>query len=105
VLVNLDLVENPGAKDLYEKYVVGELTGVPAWTILDADKKVLADCIRDKRNVGFPYEPHEVAHFFEALKKSCPALGDEDLKLLKERLEESHKEVKAKIEARKKEQP
>ena len=60
--VDIDLVKNPGGKEVYEKY--GPPRGVPAWTVLDADQKVLADSMRGKENVGFPYEPHEVAHFF-----------------------------------------
>jgi hypothetical protein len=100
VLVDIDIVKNAGGKEVYEKY--GLHPGVPAWTIMDANQKVLADSMRGKANVGFPYEPHEVAHFFEALKKSCPALSEEELKILKERLDEHGKAVKAQIEARKK---
>jgi hypothetical protein len=103
VKVDFDLSDNPGAKELYDKYIVGEVTGLPAWTILDADKKVLANCMRDKRNVGFPYEPHEVEHFFAAVKKACPKVSEDDLKILKERLDEHIKAAKAQIEARKKE--
>jgi hypothetical protein len=100
VRVDLDVVKNPGGKEAYEKY--GPQRGVPAWTILDAAQKVLADSMRDKQNVGFPYEPHEVAHFFDALRKSCPGLSDEELKVLTERLDEHCKARKAELEARKK---
>jgi hypothetical protein len=69
---------------------------------MDSDQKVLVDSMKDKQNVGFPWEPHEVAHFFDALKKSCPALSEEELKVLKERLGEHCKARRAELEARKK---
>jgi hypothetical protein len=69
---------------------------------MDASQKVLADSMRNKENVGFPYEPHEVAHFFESLRKACPGLGDDELSVLRERLDEHCKARKAELEARKK---
>jgi hypothetical protein len=100
VLVDIDVVKNAGGEKAYEKY--GPQRGVPAWTILSADQKVLVDSMRDKQNVGFPYEPQEVAHFFDALKKSCPGLSEEELKVLKDRLQEHCKAAKAESEARRK---
>jgi hypothetical protein len=100
VRVDIDVVKNPAGKEVYEKY--GPKRGVPAWTIMDAGQKVLIDSMRDMKNVGFPWEPHEVAHFFEALRKSCPGLGEEDLKVLKERLDEHCRARKADLEENKK---
>jgi len=99
IRVDIDIVKNPGGKELYEKY--GAPRGVPAWTILDAREKVLADSMRGKENVGFPYTPQEVAHFFDALGKACPDLGKEELKVLQERLEEHCKARRAALEAKK----
>jgi hypothetical protein len=100
VRVDIDVVKNPQGKEVYEKY--GSDRGVPAWTILDAGQKVLADSMREKQNVGFPYEPLEVAHFFDSLKKSCPGLSEDELKVLKDRLDEHCAARKAELEARKK---
>ena len=98
--VDIDVVKNPGGKQVYEKY--GSERGVPAWTILDAGQMVLADSMRDKQNVGFPYEPLEVTHFFDSLKRSCPGLSADELKVLKDRLEQHCGARKAELEARKK---
>jgi hypothetical protein len=100
VRVDIDVVKNPGGKEVYEKY--GPQRGVPAWTMMDGSEKVLADSMKDEKNVGFPYEPHEVAHFFASLRKSCPGIGDEELKVLRDRLDEHCKARKAELEARKK---
>jgi hypothetical protein len=96
VVIDIDIVKNPGGKEVFEKY--GPQRGVPAWTILAADKKVLADSMLDKQNVGFPYEPHEVKHFFAVLKKSRPGLNEEELTILKDRLQEHCKARKTQLE-------
>ena len=101
VVVDIDVAKNPGGEKLYEKY--GEQRGMPAWTILDSDKKVLVDSMHKKENVGFPFAPHEVAHFFDVLKKTCPELSEAELKELKDRLDEHCKERKTELDARKKE--
>jgi hypothetical protein len=99
-VVNIDTVKNAGGEALYAKY--GPQRGVPAYSILDASQKVLADSMLKKENIGFPYEPHEVAHFFESLKKACPDLGEDELTMLRERLDAHCKARRAEIEARKK---
>jgi hypothetical protein len=91
-------VKDPDGAKVHEKYGHGVWT--PAWTLLDADRKVLADSRRGEENVGFPYEQQEAAHFFDALGKACPAMGKESIKVLKERLEKHRAFRKAEIEAR-----
>ena len=70
LFVNVDLTDNSGAEDLYLKYAP-EDAGVLMWVILSGEGKVLADAMEDvngeKKNVGFPYEPDEVAHYEKAL--------------------------------------
>jgi hypothetical protein len=99
VIVHIDLVKNPGGEKLFKEY--GPQRGVPAWTILGADRKVLADSMREKQNVGYPYEPQEVEHFLAAIKKARPKLEAEDLKVLSERLDAHNKARRAELEARK----
>jgi hypothetical protein len=86
VLVKVDVVTNPGGKDLYEKY--GTQRGVPAFTILDAGRNVLADSGDGTNNVGFPYKPEEIEHYVTAMKKALPALTDQDVRVLRRKLAE-----------------
>jgi hypothetical protein len=81
VIVKVDIVENPGGGELYKKYGT-EDRGVPAWTILAPDSQVLADSGDGRDNVGFPAEPREVDHYFKALRKACPKVSDDDVKIL-----------------------
>lgn len=86
VIVKVDVVTNPGGNDLYHKY--GTDRGVPAWTILDADSKVVVDSGDGQDNVGFPYEPHEINHYVKAVRKACPKITDAEVELLVGKLKE-----------------
>ncbi|AMV27332.1 hypothetical protein VT84_23230 [Gemmata sp. SH-PL17] len=88
VFVKVDVVDNPGGEKLYEKYAP-EPGGVPVWVFLSAEGKVLSDSFAEekgkKQNVGFPYEPSEVAHYEKALRAALPKLTDaEVVDLIKE---------------------
>ena len=86
VLVKVSTDENPGGEEMYNEY--GKARGVPAFVILDAGGKRLADSGDDDNNIGFPYQPHEIEHYFAALKTGCPKLSESDVELLKETLKE-----------------
>ena len=82
VFVKVDVVENPGGEGLYKKFTP-EPGGVPVWVILSAEGKVLADSFTEekgqKQNVGFPYEPKELAHYEKALRTAFPKMTDAEL--------------------------
>jgi hypothetical protein len=84
VIVDVDIVKNPGGKEMYEKY--GTQRGVPAWSVLDANEKVLADSGDGKDNVGLPYEPKEIEHYVDVLKKTCPKISDNEIEALTSKL-------------------
>lgn len=87
VIVKVDIVTNPGGDAMYEKY--GEQRGVPAFTFLSRDAKVLSDSGDKGRNIGFPYEPKEIDDYFKAFRTACPKLSDADVALLTRKLMES----------------
>jgi thiol-disulfide isomerase/thioredoxin len=89
VFVKVDAVETPGGEALYKKYTKGKGAGVPYWVVLDPGGKVLIDADDgQKGNVGFPYEPHEVAHYVKALKETYPGLTPEERDLLVKKLKD-----------------
>ena len=61
---------------------------MPVFVILEAGGKVLADSGDGDKNIGFPYEPHEIEHYFAALKTACPKLSESDVELLREKLKD-----------------
>lgn len=87
VLVKVDIVDNAGGEAMYKKY--GAERGVPAWVILDEASTVLGDSGDGKDNIGFPYEPNEIAGYFKAMKKACPRLTDGEIEILRAKLTET----------------
>ncbi len=92
VFVKVDVVENPGGDKLYDKYAP-EPGGVPVWVILSADGKVLADSFAEvkgkKANVGFPYEPTELAHYEKALRAAVTKITDAEVAEVMKELKDS----------------
>jgi thiol-disulfide isomerase/thioredoxin len=84
VFVKVSIDENPGGDKLYLEY--GKQRGVPAFSILDSNGKVLADSGDEGQNIGFPFQPQEIASYFVALAKTCPALTDSEAMILRQKL-------------------
>ena len=103
VIVKVDVVTNPGGEEMYRKY--GTDRGVPAFTVLDADAKVLADSGDGDKNVGFPYEEKEIEHYAKVLKTSLPKVTEAEVELLVRKLREAgpkkdKKELKSEVKDR-----
>jgi thiol-disulfide isomerase/thioredoxin len=86
VLVKVDVEENAGGQEMYDEY--GKARGVPAFVILDAAGKVLADSGDGDKNIGFPFKPEEVDRYFAVLKATCPKLTDAEVQVLRDKLKE-----------------
>ena len=84
VLVKVDVVTNPGGEEMYKKY--GSDRGVPAWTVLAPDTKVLTDSGNGRDNVGFPYEDKEVERYIKAIRAAVPKMTDAEAALLVKKL-------------------
>ena len=86
VLVKIDIANTYGGEDLYMKF--GD-RGLPAWNILDGNAKILSDSADTGTNVGFPLQPAEVAHYFEAIERAGVKLSDTERELLATKLKEA----------------
>ncbi|MFM7166224.1 MAG: thioredoxin family protein [Planctomycetaceae bacterium] len=53
--------------------------GIPWMVILDASGKTLATSIGPEGNIGYPYQPAEIAHFLSMLKSTRSRLTDAQL--------------------------
>jgi uncharacterized protein YyaL (SSP411 family) len=87
VLVKVDVVTNPGGEEMYKKY--GTDRGVPAWTILAPDSKVVADSGDGDKNVGFPYVDNEIEHYSKAVRTAVPKVTDAEVELLVKKLRDT----------------
>ena len=92
IIVHLDILEhsdkknleNPGAKELYDKYA-GTGSGIPFFLIYDSKGKLLADSRmklasapgKEPVNIGCPVSDDEVAAFIDVLKKTSGITASE----------------------------
>ena len=86
VLVKVDVEENAGGQEMYDEY--GKARGVPAFVIINAAGRVLADSGDGDKNIGFPYQPDEVDRYFAVMKTACPKLTEAEVQLLRDKLKE-----------------
>lgn len=94
VSLKLDYDRMIGAKELERRYISKE-QGLPWFIFLDGDAKaVVNSTMADGKNVGFPTEPGEIAHFKTMLEKAKRHLTDEDIAFLVKSLTEANKKTK-----------
>lgn len=80
-----------GTSEIMEKLRDGAPGGIPWWTILDANGKVLVTSNNDKdegKNIGFPVSPSEYEHVRSMLKQTAIRLGEQDINKLVEALKQ-----------------
>jgi hypothetical protein len=80
-----------GTREIMEKLRDGAPGGIPWWTILDANGKVLVTSNNDKaegKNIGFPVSPSEYEHVRSMLKQTAIRLGEQDINKLVEALKQ-----------------
>jgi len=85
VLLQIDVYETPGGEHLFGEH--GGSDKLPLFSILDPNGMLLANSGEGDGNIGFPTKPSEVAAYFAALKSACPNLGDDEIRLLRQKLE------------------
>ena len=91
VSVKIDFDRMGGAKDLAKRYQE-KSEGLPWFAFIDAQGTVLATATGpDKKNVGFPAQPNEIAHFKTMLERAKKHLTDADIAALVQSLEAANK--------------
>jgi hypothetical protein len=63
----------------------------PAFMILDYTGMTLANSGEGEQNVGFPNNEEQVRQYLAAMKLACPQLTDEEIAVLRRKLEEMRK--------------
>jgi len=84
VIARID-IEQPGGTEMYLQR--GE-RGAPAFSILDIGGAHLSDSGQAEENFGFPNNPDQVDRYIAALKSACPKLTDDDVTVLRQKLEQ-----------------
>lgn len=92
IAVKVDYDRAIGAKDIQKRYT-SKQEGLPWFAFVDGDGKAVITSTGPKGNVGFPYQPDEIAHFKVMLQKVKKRITDAEMDALIKSLEEVRKKA------------
>lgn len=78
-----------GAQDIQKRYTKPQ--GLPWFAFIDGNGQAVITSTGEKGNVGYPWEPHEIAHFKVMLQKAKNRLTDAEIDYLIKTLEDIRK--------------
>lgn len=83
LILKIDIDRTRGGRELMGRFTGGEQPGIPWYVIVDAEGRPLAESNVTRgnatTNVGFPAEPHEIAHFEQMLRQTARSLTPEQI--------------------------
>jgi len=85
VLGRVDIQETPGGMHMLAEHGFGD---APAFSILDYKGMLLANSSEGGQNFGFPNDDQQVANYIAAMKVVCPRISDEEIAVLRSKLEQ-----------------
>ena len=77
--IKIDTMRMTNGEQAAARLAPGESGGVPWMVILDSSGKELASSLGPDGNIGYPYQPNEIAHFITMLRDTRTRLTDADL--------------------------
>jgi len=80
--VKIDTLRMTNGKEVAARYEPKEAGGVPWMVILDAVGKEQASSFGPEGNIGYPYQPNEIAHFLTMLSSTRKTLTDAELEAI-----------------------
>ena len=86
----LDFERGIGARDVQRRFINAE-QGLPWFAFIDGNGQAVISSTGAKGNVGYPWEPHEIAHFKTMLLKAKKRLTDTEINYLIKTLEDIRK--------------
>ena len=90
----LDYDRAIGARDIQKRYIKQE-QGLPWFAFVDGDGQAVITSTGAKGNIGYPWEPHEIAHFKAMLQKVKKQLTDAEIDYLIKSLQDIRKQADA----------
>jgi hypothetical protein len=85
VLGRVDIQETPGGMHMFAEHGFAD---APAFSILDYKGMLLSNSSEGGQNFGFPNNEEQVANYITAVKLGCPRMTDEEIAVLRSKLEE-----------------
>ena len=85
VLGRVDIQETPGGLHMFAEHGFAD---APAFSILDYKGMLLSNSSEGGQNFGFPNNEEQVANYIAAVKLACPRMTDEEIAVLRSKLDE-----------------
>lgn len=80
--IKIDTMRMTNGEQVAARLAPGESGGVPWMVILDASGKQVASSHGPDGNIGYPFQPNEIAHFITMLRDTRKRLTDADLDII-----------------------
>lgn len=80
--LKIDTMRMTNGAQVADRLQPGGADGIPWMVILDSTGKTVATSIGPEGNIGYPYQPQEIAHFLTMLKSTRKRLTDADLEAI-----------------------
>jgi thioredoxin-related protein len=93
VLAQVDIDRMNGGKDVQKRYQPATSGGIPWFAILDVQGKALATSDGPRGNIGYPAQPHEIAHFLAMVKGQARRIDAGQLDQLRQSLEQAAERI------------
>ncbi len=97
--VKIDTDRMKGGKELLGRYCEKQ-GGIPWFVFLDAQGKSLVTSDAQGGNIGYPVEPHEIAHFVKMLQQSKQRITPQQIDAIQQTLNSRAAEIKSARPAR-----
>jgi hypothetical protein len=86
VLCRVDIRDTPGGMQMFSDY--GFAPYAPAFAMQSPNGETLANSGEGEKNVGFPNNDEQVERYIAATKTACPQISDEEIAVLRSKLEQ-----------------
>lgn len=100
--IKIDTMRMENGKEVADKLnPEKDYGGIPWFVVLDAKGKTIANSFGPEGNIGYPYQPNEIAHFMKVIRETRQKLTDEKLSELEAALNAYREAKEAKANAAK----
>lgn len=84
--LKIDTLRMTSGVEVAERFHPEDAQGIPWFVLLSPQGSVVATSVGPDGNVGYPFQPQEIAHFISVLRDTCSALTEDDLAQLESAL-------------------
>jgi thioredoxin-related protein len=97
--LKIDTDRTVGGEEVLAEYCK-QPGGIPWFVLLDSEGKALATSDKEQRNIGYPVEPQEIAHFMTMLKSASRQISPDELGKIEKALNDRAVQIRERLNRR-----